>query len=95
MQIFEDVCKEYMEENLFPQNSTPAEIAKRILEATTEVEKTDFVSGNFTVYLLREGKRVDGSDMTLYIRVESMHSSGSGFYQYNLAEQRGMLINAA
>ncbi|PVH79039.1 HET-domain-containing protein [Cadophora sp. DSE1049] len=88
MQIFEDVCKKYMEEHPFRQNSTLAEITQRILEATTEVEKTDFISGNFTVYLLTENKRVNGSDMTLCIRVESMHLPRSCSYEYNLADQR-------
>lgn len=93
-QIFKDVCKEYKEEYLFPQNLTLAEIAKRILEATTEAENANFISGNFSAYLLTGSQRVDGSDMALFIRVESIHSPRLGSYKYNLADQRGMLINA-
>jgi len=38
-QIFEDVCKKYMEEDLCPQDSTLAEIARLILRATTGTKK--------------------------------------------------------
>jgi hypothetical protein len=93
MQIFEDVCKEYMEEHAFPQNSTLAEITKRILEDTKE-EKTAFISGNFTVYVLEEDKRMHGRGMTLGIRVESICLPRLGSYEYHLADQRGMLTTA-
>lgn len=90
-QIFEDICKKSIEEDLFPQNSTRGEIARRILEATSEVEKTESASGNFTVYVFT----VNGGDITLCISVDYIHSPWSGSYQFNLAEQRGTLINAA
>jgi hypothetical protein len=84
-----------MKEDLCPQDSTPAEIAKLILEATTGIEKTEDISGNFTVYELRDSNKVDGDDMTLCISVDYRPPSWSGSYMYNLANQRGRLINAA
>jgi hypothetical protein len=93
-QIFEDVCKRFMEEDRFPQNSTPAEIVNLILEAATQKEKTDYFSGNFTIYELRDSNGVDGGDMTLCIYVEDLHSPQLG-YEYNLVDQSGMLIHAA
>jgi hypothetical protein len=82
-----------MEEDRFPQNSTPAEIVNLILEAATQIEKTEYFSGNFTIYELRDSNGEDGGDMTLCIYMEDLHSSGLG-YKYNLAGQRGMFINA-
>jgi hypothetical protein len=86
-QIFEDVCKKYMEEGLCPQNLTLAEIARLILETMTGTEKTEGLSGNFTVYELR----VDRDDMTLCISVDHQPSPWGDFYMYSLTDQRSML----
>jgi hypothetical protein len=90
-QIFEDVCKKYMEEDLCPQDSTLAEIARLILQATTGTEKTEGLSGNFTVYELK----VDRDDITLCISVDHRPSPWGDRYRYSLAHLRGMLTNAA
>jgi hypothetical protein len=80
-----------MEEDRFPQNSTPAEIAKLIFEATTKIDTAKSLVGNFTIYELRDS---DGGDMTLCIYVENLLLPRGG-YKYNLADQRGMLFDAA
>jgi len=90
-QIFEDVCKRYMEEDLCPQDSTLAEIARLILRATTGTKKTEGLSGNFTVYKLE----VDEDDITLCISVDHRPSPWGDRYKYSLAHQRGMLTNTA
>jgi hypothetical protein len=90
-QIFEDVCKKIVEINLCREDSTPAEIA------TTKIQEGESSTANFAVYELRFNKdsnRENGGDMTLCISVDCLVSPWSGSYLYNLAPQRGMLINA-
>ena len=90
MQIFEDVCTRFVNEDRSPRNSTPAELAKLIFQATTQIGKPGSFAEKFTIYKLRD--RGEGG-MTLHIIVENLFAPRVG-YDYNLADQRGMLIDA-
>jgi hypothetical protein len=84
-------CLQEIHGRSMPQDSTLAEIAKLILEATTQTEKTEALSGHFTVYELR----VDRDGMILCVSVDHRPSSLVGHYMYSLADRRCLLTNAA
>jgi hypothetical protein len=69
MQIFKDIYKRYIEEDRFLSNSTLVEITKLIFEAITQINKTESLARNFTIYELRDSNR---GDMTLYIYIKNL-----------------------